>query len=138
MIDTCRIMIFCKDEQIVDVFIQKVVRKVVVELHHTFVPRRCGTESLSYRIEEREVHYRRQVGVIALYRTDRAILLPIRHLCALSKPYLAHNVEIRIFISNGFRPLGNTCFVVIRISIHTQTVEVGVFYPPNRVLGEVV
>ena len=138
VIDTCCIVIFGKDKQVVDVFIQKIISEIVVELYHTFVPRRCRAKCFSYSIKKWKIHHSRQVSIIALYRTDRAIFLPIRHLGTLVEPHLPHNIEMRILIGDSLCPFSNAFFVVIRIGIYAQTVEVGVFYPPNCILGEVV
>ena len=53
-------------------------------------------------------------------------------------PTLAYDIEVRVFVHDGFYPFASWHHLYIWIGVHAQAVEVGVFDPPDSPLLEVL
>ncbi len=66
------------------------------------------------------------------------ILLPERNVRGIVHERFAHNIEIRIFVHHPFGPPCHSIFVVVRKRINANTVQIGIFRPPDGILHQIV
>ena len=66
------------------------------------------------------------------------VLLPVGHLRDVHVPALAHNVHLGIFVRHGLAPLAHGFRLVVRIGVHPESVQSGVFRPPDGPLLEIL
>ena len=129
-------MVAVEDKQIVGVGVQKIFRYYLVALQQSVAPTfavvtKCGAHSLL----QREVHHTGQVGVVAIRVT--CIGLPVCHLRGGTCPALAYDIDTGILVAYGFGPLGDRHFLVVRIGIHAQSINIHSLNPPDCPLLEV-
>ena len=88
-----------------------------------------GCESIADHLLHREVHDSRQISVAKT--VDLRTALPERRTALMVQPAFAHNVEIWVFILDGFDPRRHTVEVSIGMRIHPDAVNLRIFYPPD-------
>ena len=135
--DAVGVVVARENHHIGHIRVVEVVGYCVVDLDQSLVPVHGVTRhSLAYCGLQREVHYARQIAVEAV--TVRVAALPIDQLRHVAGPDLAHDIEIRVLAAHALAPLAHRIFLVVRIGVHAETVEVGVFYPPHCPLLKVL
>ena len=138
MIESICVVILSKHQDIIDIRIKEIISKIIINSLHPRIPTGIFTKNLSQCIVKCKIHHRRQIRIVTFYRCNFGILLPIRHLRLVVHPDFSYNIEFRIFVSDFFCPICNAFFVIVRISIHTETVQTCIFYPPNRILRHII
>ena len=64
--------------------------------------------------------------------------MPVRYCWSRTGPTLAYDIDIRVLLSDGFKPLAARNPLDIRIGIHTQTVQIRELNPPYSPLLEIL
>ena len=119
------------------VLIHEVLGQHSVDAGHALVPvHLLLIEGLVDGVLQREVHDGRQVGVEAVL--VGVVLLPVGQLRDVVIPAFAHDVQVGILFQHGLAPLAHGFGLIVRIGVHAQTVQVGVFHPPDGPLLEIL
>ena len=136
--DSLLVVIARKDKHIILIVVVLVVGNAVVNLHKTLVP--IDLAVVGQRLTEsglkREVHDCREIGVESV--PVRIACLPIGYLRHIVGPYFSHDVEVRVLLKNGGAPLGHRVFLVVRVGIHAESVQIGPLDPPHCPLLEIL
>ena len=129
-------MVFDKCQYGSRIRVEEVVYEVVVYTVQAFEPCLClfGLGNV-YLIEEAEVHNGFQVTVFR--GREFGIHLPPGCISRFGNPGFAYGVVAGIFFVQLFHPVAHGVIVGIRISVHTDAVDIGVFNPPEAVLYQV-
>ena len=116
--------------------IQIIVYKVVVYPIQTFEPG-VGLFVLGCVdfVEETEVHHSFQVTVA--WGGEFGIFLPPGCVGRFGYPGFAYRVIVGIFFIQFLHPVAHGIVVGIRVSIHPDAVDIGIFNPPQTVLQEI-
>ena len=119
------------------VVVVEVIGHGVVDLDHTLIPvDSVARHSLAYGCLEREVHDAWEIAVEAV--PVRIAVLPVGQLRHVAGPDLSDNVEVRVLRADALAPLAHRIFLIVRIGVHTETVEVCILYPPYGPLLEIL
>ena len=134
--DTRHVVVAKECQQLIHIGVHIVHRHGVIHARQTVTPTaavilQCLTNRLFYR----EVHHGRQVRIEAVEVLRAA--LPISHCRSWTSPAFAYDIEVRILFANSLEPLTAGYLLNIRIRVHTKTVQVCIFNPPDRPLLEV-
>ena len=84
---------------------------------------------------KREVHHRLEMRIKTIL--VRIAALPVSKLRNRSCPDLTDNVEVRILIHHSSAPLGHRILLIVRISVHSESVKTRPLYPPDSPLLEI-
>ena len=129
-------MVFDKCQYGSRVGVEEVVYEAIVHAIQTFEP--CFgllvLGSVDF-IEEAEVHDGFQVTV--LRGREFGIHLPPGCISRFGNPGFAYGVVVGVFFVQLFHPVAHGVIVGIRISVHADTVDIGILNPPEAILYQV-
>ena len=131
------VMVGEESEEVGDIVVHEVLGQHGIHAGHALVPphlilAQSGMDGML----QREVHHGGQVGIEAVL--VGIVLLPIGHLRDVVVPALAHDVHIGILLQHGLAPLAHGAGLVIGIGVYPETVQIGVLYPPDSPLLEIL
>ena len=131
------IVVANEGEEIVQISIMIILCEGVIHASKAIAPtfaiaRKSSTNSF-FRWE---VHYGRQVRIEAI--VVLMISLPISYFRSRTRPAFAYDIDMRIFVANGFAPIRCRHFLIIGIRIYAQTIQISIFNPPDCPLLEIL
>ena len=124
------------NHNIVDIGIHIIHSKHIVHACEAVAPTlSIGFERLADSLLEREVHDRRHVAIEAVVVVGAT--LPVSYGRGRACPTFAYDIEVRIFVHDGFNPLASRNHLDIWVGVNAQTIEVGILNPPDSPLLEI-
>ena len=134
--DTRHVMVAEERQQFIHVRIEVIHRQRVIDAGQTVPPTfTVVLQGLTNSLFRWEIHHGRQVRIEAVEVLRAA--LPVRYSRSRTGPAFTNDIQFRILITDGFEPLAARLLLDIRIGIYAQTVQVGIFHPPDRPLLEI-
>ena len=122
---------------VVQVVIDEILGQDAIDAGHALVPPYLVlAEGGDYGVTQREVHDAGEVAVVAVLVGVAA--LPVCDLGNERIPAFAHYVDAGVLLAHGLAPLRHGARLVVRECVNAQSVQVGIFHPPDGPLLEVL